>query len=381
MKTRLGSAHAASRCGDDGKDDESSLISKVEKRKQRSSGTTNLNQQDGKALSGFQHDQDQKWNARYRELEAFRAEHGHCNVSQGQGSLGTWVHEQRRRKKGNMAKERLRKLDDLGFNWGGTRIARRPPAPPVMWDERFDDLTKYKAEHGHCSAPRSHGPLGRWVDKQRRRKGKMSKERIQKLDDLGFVWNPRGPPPTWDERFEELLKYKSEHGDCGDAPSHGSLGAWVNSQRIARKRGKLSKESARKLDDLGFDWCNTRGPPKTWNERLDMLKNYKAEHGDCNVPQTHGALGSWLDDLGFSWRNIQNPALPWDERLEMLKEYKAEHGNCSIPQNQGPLGSWVNRQRTAFNKGKLSKERVQKLDDLGFDWGTARQPKPQDCIN
>lgn len=293
-----------------------------------------------------------------------------------------------------MGEERVRKLDDLGFNWGSTRIARSPPpSPPPTWDERLNELTKYKEEHGHCSVPRSHGPLGTWVDKQRRRKGKMSKERVQKLDDLGFVWNPRAPPPTWDERFEELSRHKAEHGGFDEPECHGPLGDWMDSQRIARNKGKLSKECARKLDDIGFDWSSTRGPPKTWDERLAMLKNYKAEHGDCNVPQKHRTLGSWvdnqrtarqggklsaervqnLDDLGFRWRSTQNLALTWDERLEKLKEYKAAHGNCSVPQSHGPLGSWVNRQRTARNKDKLSKERVQKLDDLGFDWGTSKQ--------
>ncbi|EJK71401.1 hypothetical protein THAOC_07166, partial [Thalassiosira oceanica] len=50
-------------------------------------------------------------------------------------------------------------------------------------------------------------------------------------------------------------------------------------------------------------------------------------------------------------------------------------GDCSVPQKQGSLGAWVSNQRAARRGDKMSDERVRKLDDIGFDWGTAR-PKP-----
>ena len=47
-------------------------------------------------------------------------------------------------------------------------------------DERFSELTKYKAKHGHCNVPSTQGPLGGWVDKQRmeRNKGNLSADRV-----------------------------------------------------------------------------------------------------------------------------------------------------------------------------------------------------------
>ena len=32
------------------------------------------------------------------------------------------------------------------------------------------------------------------------------------------------------------------------------------------------------------------------------------------------------------------------------------------------LGSWTSTQRTLFNKGKLSTDRIKRLDDAGFVW-------------
>ena len=36
----------------------------------------------------------------------------------------------------------------------------------VQWDAQFQELKKYKAEHGHCNVPQRHGLLGNWVNTQ-----------------------------------------------------------------------------------------------------------------------------------------------------------------------------------------------------------------------
>ena len=329
---------------------------------------------------------DQKWNARYRELEAFKAEHGHCKVPESHGSLGKWVKKHRElRKKNKLSKERIQKLDALGFDWS-------PQGTP--WEERLDELTKYKAERGDCSVPQSQGPLGKWVKRQRAayKKNTLSEECVKKLEDIGFSWG-NTHSAVWDERLDELTKYEAEHDHCNVPQRQGPLGVWVHTQRIACKRGKLSEERVQKLDCICFSWGAT---PLTWDERLNELTKYEAEHGDCNVPRDHESLGfavihqrqaykkgklseervKKLKDLGFSWATRSTPnVLPWDERLNELMNYKAEHGHCNIPKRQGPLGTWVQNQRAAYKKGKLSEERVRKLDALGFCWGRGTIPK------
>ena len=72
-------------------------------------------------------------------------------------------------------------------------------------------LVQFKKEHGHCNVPRKYEAdpsLGTWVSKQRQNyrnfqerkpcKG-MNKERIDKLNHLGFVWNAL--EATWLEYF------------------------------------------------------------------------------------------------------------------------------------------------------------------------------------
>ena len=48
-------------------------------------------------------------------------------------------------------------------------------------------------EHGDARIPRSHVVLGGWTRVQRRMKsnGKLLQERIQILDEIGFIWDAR----------------------------------------------------------------------------------------------------------------------------------------------------------------------------------------------
>jgi len=70
------------------------------------------------------------------------------------------------------------------------------------WDEIFEALCQYKAEHGHTDVPKTDADnqkLGRWVSKQRetykyykagnKQKSKgMCEERINKLESIDFKW-------------------------------------------------------------------------------------------------------------------------------------------------------------------------------------------------
>ena len=337
---------------------------------------------------------DQKWNARYCELETFKAQHGHCNVPQSHGTLGRWVTSQRtKRKDDRLPQERVQQLDALGFDWS-------PRSTIPTWDDSYGQLKAFLIEHGHCNVPQSHGPLGIWVTSQRtkRKKENLTEERVEKLDDLGFNWGT-GTFPTWDERHDELKAFVIEHSHCNVSESHGPLGDWVRNQRKYRKEDKLSRDRVDKLDHLGFNWdISRRTRLNLWEDRYEDLKEYKAEHGHCKVPTNHGPLGGWvnnqrqarkkgklsedhvrnLDDLDFNWGSSAQPK--WQDHYNELREYKAEQGHCNVPQSQGPLGKWVVNQRQARKQGKVSDDRVRNLDDLGFSWGST-QPKWQDRYN
>ncbi|EJK55837.1 hypothetical protein THAOC_24382, partial [Thalassiosira oceanica] len=119
------------------------------------------------------------------------------------------------------------------------------------WNARLEELANYKTEHGHCNVPQDHGSLGRWVDKQRIKRSTLSEGRVQALDGIGFTWDPHDE--AWNARFEELANYKTEHGDCDVPWNHGTpLYKWVKKQQ--KRKNKLSKGRVEALNELGFTW-------------------------------------------------------------------------------------------------------------------------------
>ena len=89
------------------------------------------------------------------------------------------------------------KLEELGSTWDPLAAA---------WEEKLAELAAYKAMpgHGHCNVPnfanaRADSLLGKWVRAQRKQKIKydadpaassLTAERVAKLEELGFAWNP-----------------------------------------------------------------------------------------------------------------------------------------------------------------------------------------------
>eukprot|EP00804_Cyclotella_cryptica_P027999 CCRYP_003870-RA/>CCRYP_003870-RA protein AED:0.21 eAED:-0.35 QI:0/-1/0/1/-1/1/1/0/231 len=67
----------------------------------------------------------------------------------------------------------------------------------------------------------------------------------------------------------------------------------------------------------------------------------------------------------------------WDLHFEALKQYKEAEGTCSVPKRCNwtgmRLGRWVGEQRLAHNKGKLVQERVDRLENMGFQWNGREQ--------
>jgi hypothetical protein len=108
----------------------------------------------------------------------------------------------------------------LGFEWNTIDV----------WQESLDALVAYKTKHGDCRVPYSYQPnkkLAIWVANQRGdyKKGKLYKDRIAKLESLGFEWNTLDA--DWESSFRQLEDYKINFGNCrvsGKSNSHPALG-------------------------------------------------------------------------------------------------------------------------------------------------------------
>jgi hypothetical protein len=123
-----------------------------------------------------------------KALVAFKREHGHCNVSTTSTAwarLGRWVAAQRyKHRVGDLPDQTVKELTALGFVWA--------PAD-LRWEAMYQALKAFAKKHGHTNVPEhcpSQQKLANWVHSQRhrRRRGKLSSERVRQLDALKFCW-------------------------------------------------------------------------------------------------------------------------------------------------------------------------------------------------
>jgi hypothetical protein len=198
----------------------------------------------------------------------------------------------------------------------------------TSWDEWFGRLIRFHSSEGHAEVPikflTGDGlSLGLWVRSQRRQKDKLPPSRRERLEALGFVWDPYGG--RWEEGYLALRGFVEKEGHSQVhrdfvAEDGFKLGRWVVTQRNV-------------VDKL----------PPTRRERLEAL--------------------------GFVWDPLEQK---WEEGFLALKAFFTQHGHTRVPRNfvteDGfKLGNWVKKQRG--NKKLITAARRVRLDDLGFAWG------------
>ena len=117
---------------------------------------------------------------RFKDLMAFKAEFGHCNVPQTRArnnkyySLGFWCKDIRQRHKAikevrnpsnKLSKANIQRLENARFEWNRCK--------KIAFDVRFNYLMGFKAEFGHCNVSQTrsrnnkHYSLGRWCSDTR----------------------------------------------------------------------------------------------------------------------------------------------------------------------------------------------------------------------
>ena len=232
----------------------------------------------------------------------------------------------------------------------------------ISWEERIQALAKFKSEHNHLNVSQrgkgAEASLGKFVKKMREykkntdegKKGKgiglLSKERIQQLDDMGFVWRLRDSNDviSFDGRLAQLQEFKAKLGHV-DVPrvykDNVSLGRWCHVirqsyQKVKEQKKapyKISQEEITRLEEMGFQWRKTN----------------------------------------FVKRNVKQKTFA--ERMQELKDFKKEHGHLRVTYGMNKnLAIFCGHMRTArrhpdrVNRIKLTEERIQALDSVGFEW-------------
>jgi Helicase associated domain len=99
--------------------------------------------------------------------------------------LGSWVAWQRA-KKDTLSLDQVQRLNLLDFSWDPRS---------EFWEPQFTALHKFRQREGHCRVPGDHQEdglkLGDWVSNLRQKKDKLPADQVERLNQLGFVWDAR----------------------------------------------------------------------------------------------------------------------------------------------------------------------------------------------
>jgi hypothetical protein len=266
----------------------------------------------------------------------------------------------------------------------------------LLWEERFDELLKYRDLYGtiivpnrsrDLSYPYWERRLGIWVDNQRQRykRGKLVDWRYDKLISVDFDFDPN--VTIFEQHFADFLKFKEKYGhtliprDCTEFPG---LSSWVHHIREKSCR----EDWKRRLDKEGFVW---KAIDEFWQNKFRELVEYKRSYGNFkiyykneksqklliwanrirvakrrNTPSLSEEQIQLLDSIGFDWEPAE---VTWNQNISKLKEFIAKHNHTYVPiklcEIEG-LGTWVAWARN--NKNRLTCAQIEELDALGFEW-------------
>lgn len=249
------------------------------------------------------------------------------------------------------------------------------------------ELCQYIKEHGNSLVPhryKDNPSLGLWVHKQRRNfkvniekcsdnpppnidnETSLSPERIHKLNEIGFIWDVH--EAQWLERFEELRKYRRDHGDTFVPRNYSVypfLGKWVEKQRSDYKKFMAK----RKLEDDG-----------SFDHNLDEREVEKIKSSYTGMNEERIRL---LESEDFIWDPLDHA---WQLKYQELCEWIAMNGHGAIRRRQKSydrLEGWAETQRRNYVKylngikTSLTKDRIEKLIRAGFVFHLENPAHPQ----
>lgn len=103
---------------------------------------------------------------------------------------------------------------------GANRKAKKRKVGDQQWEQKFEELVRFKAQYGHFRIPVKEMPLLKyWAQNQKitYRKGKLSEERRVRLESVGFHWGK--------QRKGDTPQKGSDRGVAAKTPSaaHGRL--------------------------------------------------------------------------------------------------------------------------------------------------------------
>lgn len=275
------------------------------------------------------------------------------------------------------------------------------PRNNSRWQEKFDELVKFKQENGHMKVPQG-TTLGQWISNQRthfrlkqeNKYSSMTDERIADLLSIGFQWRARPktlkeeerekkqalksaneivclkeecvpPQPSPDQEADSILKTDSQQKTEADlSHSKENTDAVMKDATacVEKPMSEISFHPGKEIAQSNDSDCQTQ---KVQSHQEEGIKVSTAAPTNCHVDDQNMDLSDTASQISLSNR--------WQEKLGELIMFKEKNGHMRMSANSS-LGRWVSNQRTHYRLKQENKysimtpERITALESIGFDW-------------
>ena len=132
----------------------------------------------------------------------------------------------------------------------------------------------------------------------------------------------RGRNNTFDDRMEDLKRYKETHGHANvSIPEDKSLAQFCTQARCGHKNpgkgNKLTEEGISAFDAIGFNWTSQEYVARSFDEKVEDLEEYKQTRGHVNVKiHEDKSLGQFCKDV----RKARNKKGEKDDMMKLTEE-------------------------------------------------------------
>ncbi len=331
-----------------------------------------------------------------REVLAFVEEHGRLPTQKDKMNLYVYVYFLRNSyKAGTLDKSIIKRLYYTGIF--------EPKITGNGWENNFALLVEFRKQNpnrwpSQCSEDIVEKKIGKWSISLRwkYRQNKLSHKCIHKLREIGFELNMNVVNAIWQQNFE-FVKLHIEENETLNGLSKRLL-KWSNAQYLKYYDENDAVYQVQLLDSINLFKYIVGSKTAVWEEKYAQLKDFICTNNKKPSKKTNLNLFNWwvthrrmynegslsenriklFNDLGYKVGiKRENYETAWNRNFNKLIQFrKANNDRWPYSVKKGTereIYLWCQAQRVnkkKMDKGlmKVYKERIMKLDSIGFVW-------------
>lgn len=346
----------------------------------------------------------EQWDETYSIAKAYYEEHGNLDglrdLKIDGKNIYQWLGDQiKSYNKGTLSKERTELLEQIGISWNKNE---------TRWQEMYQLAKEYYVTNGTLTGVRDE-KLKNWVQLQRqayrgnKKYTQLTGKQIEMLEQIGMIWDSK--EKGFSDMYELAKKYYEEHGDLLLPDKYEMEGkkvaSWVKDKRKAYKKGTLSEEQIKQLEEIGMIWDVRQ---HQWESMYEQAQQYYRHNGNLAItPKMDKKLYQWLKiqrmlyidgkklsekqrellseiqideetkiEVETQSKTKKRPSRSdvWEGMYEQALQYYHLHGDLLVPRTEEykQLNSWIGTQRKKYKTNSFSTEQIEMLEKIGMVW-------------